>query len=93
MTEPAVRLEAIEKSYGSTRAVDRASLELYPGRVHAIVGENGAGKSTLLKIAGGAVTADAGKVLVSGRELSPSSTRGLLRSRLVREEWRHPELQ
>jgi len=79
VSEPAVRLVSIEKSFGSTRAVDRASLELEPGLVHAIVGENGAGKSTLLKIAGGAVTADAGKVLVSGRELSPSSAREAIR--------------
>jgi len=79
VTEPAVRLESIEKSYGETRAVDRASLELHPGRVHAIVGENGAGKSTLLKIAGGAVTADGGKVLVDGRELSPATAKEAIR--------------
>jgi general nucleoside transport system ATP-binding protein len=71
--EPAIILESIEKSFGRTRAVDRASLTLIPGRVHAIVGENGAGKSTLLKIAGGVVAADAGRVLVLGRELSPAT--------------------
>jgi ABC-type uncharacterized transport system ATPase subunit len=79
VTEPAVRLESIEKSFGATKAVDRASLELHPGRVHAIVGENGAGKSTLLKIAGGAVTADAGRVLVDGRELLPATPREAIR--------------
>ncbi len=70
---PAIELKDIEKHFGSTRAVDRASLALSPGRVHAVVGENGAGKSTLLKIAGGVVTADAGRVLVFGRELSPAT--------------------
>lgn len=78
MAEPAIVLESVEKTFGEknlggTRAVDRASLTLIPGRVHAVVGENGAGKSTLLKIAGGAVAADGGRVIVLGRELSPAT--------------------
>lgn len=76
---PAIELKDIEKHFGSTRAVDRASLTLSPGRVHAVVGENGAGKSTLLKIAGGVVTADAGRVLVFGRELSPATPNEAIR--------------
>lgn len=76
---PLVSLEKIEKRYGATRALAGASLALIPGRVHAVVGENGAGKSTLLKIAGGVETADSGRVIVAGRELSPATPREAIR--------------
>ena len=79
MAEAAIALDSIEKTFGGTRAVDRASLSLFAGRVHAIVGENGAGKSTLLKIAGGTVTADAGRTVVLGRELSPHTATEAIR--------------
>ncbi|MBI2389662.1 MAG: ATP-binding cassette domain-containing protein [Deltaproteobacteria bacterium] len=75
----AVLLDGIEKRYGQTRAVDGAGLALFPGRVHAVVGENGAGKSTLLKIAGGVIAPDRGRVLVLDRELRPATPREAIR--------------
>lgn len=68
-TRARVLLKDIEKRFGATRALDCASLALFAGRVHAIVGENGAGKSTLLKIAGGVIPTDRGTVEVLGSEL------------------------
>ena len=48
------------------QAVDGVDLELYPGEIHALVGENGAGKSTLAAMAYGAVRADEGSVEADG---------------------------
>ncbi|MDE2483208.1 MAG: ABC transporter ATP-binding protein [bacterium] len=66
MPEPALVLRGIRKAYPGVVAVDDAHLELYPGEIHALVGENGAGKSTLSAIAYGETRADAGTVRASG---------------------------
>jgi simple sugar transport system ATP-binding protein len=65
----------IEKRFGATRAVRRASLVVDAGVLHAIVGENGAGKSTLLKIAAGIVARDAGEVWTFGDSPAPYDAR------------------
>ncbi len=56
----------MRKRFGAVQAVDGVDLELYPGEIHALVGENGAGKSTLAAIAYGAVRADDGTVEANG---------------------------
>jgi len=69
-SEPLFRMEGISKRYGGVRALEEADLEVWPGRVHAILGENGAGKSTLIKVMSGVVAPDAGRMLLDGREVS-----------------------
>ncbi|MFL5597223.1 MAG: ABC transporter ATP-binding protein [Gemmatimonadaceae bacterium] len=64
----------IQKSFGPIRANRRASLEVMPGEIHALVGENGAGKSTLMRILGGLMKPDAGRVEVNGRDVAGWST-------------------
>ena len=59
-------LSGISRRFGAVQAVDGVDLELYPGEIHALVGENGAGKSTLAAIAYGAVRADEGTVAADG---------------------------
>ena len=70
----AIRMEGIDKTFGSVRANRGASLEVKPGEIHALVGENGAGKSTLMKILGGLQKPDAGKMEVNGRDVTGWST-------------------
>lgn len=66
MTQPAVKMNNMRKSFGSQVAVDGASLQALPGRAVALVGANGAGKSTMMNILGGVVGADAGEVRIDG---------------------------
>jgi simple sugar transport system ATP-binding protein len=72
--EFAIRMEGIDKIFGSVRANRGASLEVRHGEIHALVGENGAGKSTLMKILGGLQKPDAGKMEVNGRDVTGWST-------------------
>jgi len=55
-------LAHVEKSFGNTRALTDANLELYPGQVTALIGENGAGKSTVVKILSGLHQPDGGEI-------------------------------
>lgn len=68
MNESALALREITKRFGSTLALDRASLVARRGTVHALLGENGAGKTTLMRIAFGMLQPDAGTVAVEGAE-------------------------
>ena len=63
---PLVAAIALAKSFGATRALVRADLDLRPGEVHTIIGENGSGKSTLVKVLAGVHRADSGSLTIDG---------------------------
>ena len=54
------------KTFGRVVGLDGVDLDLYPGEVLAIIGDNGAGKSTLIKCLTGAMTPDAGDLMLDG---------------------------
>ncbi|MFO0728716.1 MAG: ABC transporter ATP-binding protein [Myxococcota bacterium] len=68
--ELAVEIQGVTKRYPRCVANEDASLSLYAGEVHALVGENGAGKSTLMKVLAGVIRPDRGTVKVRGKPLS-----------------------
>jgi ABC-type multidrug transport system ATPase subunit len=70
VTMHALSLDTFEltKRFGAFTALDRVSLKVRPGTVHALLGENGAGKSTLVKCVVGYQPPDGGAVLIDGRE-------------------------
>ncbi|MCP1110355.1 sugar ABC transporter ATP-binding protein [Ohessyouella blattaphilus] len=57
-----LRLVNVSKTYPGVKALADVSLKIYPGEVHALMGENGAGKSTLIKIISGAIEPDCGEI-------------------------------
>lgn len=64
--EPVLSLKEITKAFPGVKALDKVSLDLYEGKVTALLGENGAGKSTLMKIISGVYTLDEGEILYQG---------------------------
>ena len=67
---PIIDLRNAVKRFGGITAVDNVSFDLFPGEVHALIGENGAGKSTLMKILAGVNELDGGTLDVDGRPIS-----------------------
>ncbi|QIG48567.1 sugar ABC transporter ATP-binding protein [Nordella sp. HKS 07] len=70
MSEPAVALTAIDKSFGAVRALAGVDLVLAPGECLGLVGHNGAGKSTLMHVLAGTLKADRGRLLIAGEDVS-----------------------
>ncbi|ALB61168.1 Predicted L-rhamnose ABC transporter, ATP-binding component [Cronobacter condimenti 1330] len=60
---PLLSLKGICKTFPGVRALENVQLELWPGRVTALIGENGAGKSTLVKVMTGIYQPDGGEIL------------------------------
>ncbi|MBV9701509.1 MAG: sugar ABC transporter ATP-binding protein [Methylobacteriaceae bacterium] len=70
---PVLEMRNIAKRFSGTQALDDVSLALYPGEIHALLGENGAGKSTLIKIMTGVYQPDRGEILLSGVPIAIAS--------------------
>jgi ribose transport system ATP-binding protein len=73
----------VAKHFGGVQALADASLQVARGSVHALVGENGAGKSTLGKIVAGALSPDAGRVVLDGEDVSFRSPREALEHKVA----------
>ncbi len=95
MAQPIMQLRGVSKSFGMTHALTDLSLDLYPGEVHALVGENGAGKSTMIKIMTGVYQPTAGDIHVDGgvRKIQgPQAARDLGVAAIYQEPMVFPDL-
>lgn len=63
MSTPLLQLHGITKIFPGVRALENVQLDLWPGKVTALVGENGAGKSTLVKVMTGIYQPEEGEIL------------------------------
>ncbi|WP_028561059.1 sugar ABC transporter ATP-binding protein [Paenibacillus pinihumi] len=69
MANPVLTMEGISKEFPGVKALEGVDFELYPGEVHALMGENGAGKSTLMKILSGVYAPTNGIIRLKGEEV------------------------
>nr|BEK71159.1 sugar ABC transporter ATP-binding protein [Kitasatospora purpeofusca] len=67
--QPVLEVRGIRKEFPGVVALDGVDFRLFPGEVHALMGENGAGKSTLIKVLTGVHPADGGEVVLTGRSV------------------------
>lgn len=72
---PLVEMDDISISFGGLKAVQGASIDLYPGEVVGLLGHNGAGKSTLIKILSGAYKRDSGTIKIDGETATINNPR------------------
>lgn len=63
-----VKMTGIKKSFGSNSVLRGVDFDIRAGEVHALMGENGAGKSTLMNILTGLHKADAGEIVIDGKQ-------------------------
>ncbi|MGE4291607.1 MAG: ABC transporter ATP-binding protein [Desulfovibrio sp.] len=73
--KPLVSIKGLTKRFGKVVANDDISLDIYPGKVKALLGENGAGKSTLMSMLAGRYQPDAGSIEVDGETVRFTSSR------------------
>ena len=68
-------MERIEKSFGENQVLIDVNFVVNAGETHALLGENAAGKSTLMKVLIGVYTADGGRIVLDGKDVTALSLR------------------
>ena len=73
--EPMLRAVELTKRFGGLVAVDKVSVDIFPGEVVGLVGDNGAGKSTFIKMISGVYQPDGGEIYFEGTNVTFSGPR------------------
>lgn len=80
----ALQARDISISFGGVQALDRASIEVAPGRVVGLIGRNGSGKSTLFNCITGFLKPSAGHVMIDGRDVAGEAPHQIVRAGVAR---------
>lgn len=75
MGNAVLELRGITKIFPGVKALNKVQFDLYPGEIHALMGENGAGKSTFIKVIMGVHQAEEGEMFLNGEKVNFKSTR------------------
>jgi branched-chain amino acid transport system ATP-binding protein len=67
---PLLEARAVVKAFGGLRAVDDMSIALRRGELLGLIGPNGAGKTTLFNLFAGSLKPSAGRIFISGRDMT-----------------------
>jgi len=70
MSQFLLEMKSITKTFPGVKALDRVSFDLYPGEIHALMGENGAGKSTFIQVLTGVHHPDGGEIILEGKKIT-----------------------
>lgn len=73
--KPVVSLKGLTKRFGKVVANDSITLDVYPGRIKALLGENGAGKSTMMSMLAGRYKPDEGHIEIEGKAVKFTSSK------------------
>ena len=70
---PVLELTGVNKDFSGIPVLSDVQLRLYPGEIHALMGQNGAGKSTLIKVLTGVIEASGGRMRLGDQARFPDS--------------------
>lgn len=70
---PLLEVRNLTKTFPGVPALSSVDFTMYPGEVHAVLGENGAGKSTLIKVITGIYEKESGTISLQGKEITPKN--------------------
>jgi phospholipid/cholesterol/gamma-HCH transport system ATP-binding protein len=77
VSDPAIRLDRVTKSFGARRVLDEVSFDIPKGRAFCLLGRSGTGKSVTLRHIVGLMQPDSGHVFVHGRDVTTLGRREL----------------
>src|SRR5215469_15300627 len=66
-----VRFDGVRKQFSAVAAVERVSLDIFPGEFFALLGPSGCGKTTLLRLLAGLEAPDEGRIVLDGKDIAP----------------------
>lgn len=92
---PVISVAGVTKTFSGVTVLKNVDFDIYPGEVHALLGENGAGKSTLVKIISGVHTPTHGKIFLENRQVkipNPHTARQLGIALIHQEPLTFPDL-
>jgi branched-chain amino acid transport system ATP-binding protein len=82
-TPVVLKIDSVTAGYGGAPIIENVSLEVFKGKITAIVGPNGAGKSTLLKAISGVIKTSSGHVYVLGEDCTNLAPEKMVRRKLA----------